>query len=354
MKTLILFISLLSSSLYAHSTFTLSRYQLLNVDEKTMGSVAKLFEVERKIDRGFSVLVPTHQVKTLMALVPNATLITPDIATDLFADQKGFDLSDYRTFPQVEAQLKEWARKYPSLVSLIPYGKSAKGLTLWALKISDNVALNEAEPELMLTAATHGDELITVEVLLTMIEQLLQNYGKDKRLTDIVKGREIFFIPVVNPDGFSRRNRYDEMKDPNRSYPYPDDMKNTPTASIRPLMDFFDSHDFKGVIDFHAYGEMIMYPWSYTKKNIQVGHEDQMRDLTRRMAESNGYKHGQISEVIYIAKGSSADYYYMKKGTLALAIEMGTTKAPRADKIPAIVEEIAEPTWKFLEHFSTH
>jgi hypothetical protein len=62
--------------------------------------------------------------------------------------------------------------------------------------------------------------------------------------------------------------------------------------------------------------------------------------------------YGPISEVIYVAKGSSADYYYWQKKTKALAIEVGRAKAPPAQQIPAYTEAQAEATWRFLESFN--
>ena len=112
-------------------------------------------------------------------------------------------------------------------------------------------------------------------------------------------------------------------------------------------MNFFDAHAIKGSIDFHSFGEMIMYPWAYTYQGIP--NETPLDQLTTKMASYNGYAHGQISKVIYVAKGSSADYYYWKKKTMALGIEIGSSYAPPTGQIPQMIQDNLESTWTFVE-----
>ncbi len=50
----------------------------------------------------------------------------------------------------------------------------------------------------------HGDETLGRQLLLYLAEYLLQGYGRDARVTRIVDETEIFLMPTLNPDGFSR------------------------------------------------------------------------------------------------------------------------------------------------------
>jgi hypothetical protein len=95
-----------------------------------------------------------------------------------------------------------------------------------------------------------------------------------------------------------------------------------------------------------------MYPWGYTKTPPESKDEVIMSDLVQTMARQNQYKAGQISTTIYIAKGSSADYFYWKKNTQAIAVELANQKVPPYGKIPSIVNEAREMIWTFLEHFN--
>jgi hypothetical protein len=57
------------------------------------------------------------------------------------------------------------------------------------------VTVDEDEPELMITAATHGDEIITPEVVLDLINKMVDGYnGGNQRFLDMVNNREIYFI----------------------------------------------------------------------------------------------------------------------------------------------------------------
>ena len=76
---------------------------------------------------------------------------------------------------------------------------------------------------------------------------------------------------------------------------------------------------------------------------------DRAHQAKTHMAEANRYTYGPIADVIYLAPGSSADYYYWKKGSLSLGIEMGQDKVPSPSEFPAYFESQEESTWRFLE-----
>ena len=78
----------------------------------------------------------------------------------------------------------------------------------------------------------------------------------------------------------------------------------------------------------------------------------EMENLTTLMAKENGYVHGPIATTIYVAKGSSSDYYFWKHNTVSVAMELGRSKAPPVGEISASVDETRESVWRFLEHFA--
>lgn len=331
----------------------LSTYKIKEPLEPVMKEIGRRFEVVRKLEDGYEVIVPAVRSRELFELGANAQLIKADISLPAIPRNpfKSVNAPDYRTFAEVNAEMVRIATENPKIAQLVSYGRSQQGRELVALKLSDNVSDDEDEPEVMLTAATHGDEVITTEVLMNLLGRLIENYAKDTRLTALVDGREIYFIPVVNPDGFYTRSRYDNNVDPNRSYPHPGDPNAKSTASIRGLLDFYHSRKIVGSVDFHAYGEMIMFPWAYTYNPIAEEFYTPYNLLAGHMAEQNGYDFGPISKVIYVAQGSSADYYFWKNKTKAFAIEVGLEKQPIPAKIPVYTETQAEPTWRFLESF---
>ncbi|MEZ4741868.1 MAG: M14 family zinc carboxypeptidase [Bdellovibrionota bacterium] len=260
-------------------------------------------------------------------------------------------LSGYRTFAQVQAALQTLAAQHPQFVHLSQIGISDEGRPQWVLKLSDNAQNDEEEPELMITAATHGDEIITTETTLRFVEELVAGYGTNERITNIIDNNEIFFIPVVNPDGFTKRERYAAGRDPNRDYPWPEKEQRVSVPCIDNLIKFFHSRNIVGSIDFHAFGELVMYPWAYSRQAPDSADQLIFANLANQMSEINAYTAGQISQVIYIAKGSSADYYYWKNNTIATAVELTRSKAPNSDQIPRILDETREMTLRFLENF---
>ncbi len=70
-----------------------------------------------------------------------------------------------------------------------------------AVKISDNVATDETEPEILFNAQQHAREHLTVEMAIYLLNLFTDNYGSDSRITNMVNSREIWIVPTVNPDG---------------------------------------------------------------------------------------------------------------------------------------------------------
>jgi predicted deacylase len=343
-KKLLLLTLLLSVSV-AFSAEQIRSYQV-SVNPLKMNKIARQFEVVQKMEKGFEVYVLEERVADFLKLAPNAILLQKNIHSET-ADRA---IPVYRNYTQVESDLKAFASNYKNLATLDTYGKTKQGRGLYVLKLSTG---GENKPRLMITAATHGDELITTEVLFNLTDELLKGYGNDARLTKILDGRDIYIIPVVSPDSFEARQRYVQNMDPNRAYPWPEDPNNKTVDVIQSMMDLTNKMKFTGSLDLHAYGKLVMYPWAYTRKApTNAADVVSFKDLVVSMSKDNQYKAGQISTTIYVAEGSSADYFYWKSGTKALAAEIGKEKIPHWNKIPAITTEAREMVWTFLEYFN--
>ncbi|MFQ6007079.1 MAG: M14 family zinc carboxypeptidase, partial [Woeseia sp.] len=93
---------------------------------------------------------------------------------------------------------------YSGLCQVITIGTSHEGRPIKALKISDNVAIDEGdEGDVVFIALHHAREWISVEMALYLAEQLLTRYSTDPQLQADVNNLEIWIIPVANPDGFA-------------------------------------------------------------------------------------------------------------------------------------------------------
>lgn len=331
-------------------TFSLYRFEAAN--QKQMDGVADQYEIVARDGSHYEVYVPIEKAKAFEVLVPRAELLKADADADWRKDliqDPGF-VAGYHDFAAVQAFMSTVCKEYPKLATQGSYGKSKKGHPLTYLRLG--APSTNKKPKIFLDAATHGDELISVEVLIQLVDELLKGYGHDPRLTRMLDETEIVVSLVVNPDGFTNQSRYEGGVDPNRSYPWPDDPDQKPTVSIQALMDLFAKETFAGSISFHAYGRLLMFPWAYTYDPIEdAGDQDFFENLTQKLAAENDYTYGPIASTIYIAKGSSVDYYYWKFKTKALAVELSGNKVPRPEKIPDSVNEAREMVWQFVESF---
>ena len=64
----------------------------------------------------------------------------------------------YHSYTEMTAEVAAVAAAHPNIVSRFSIGKSYKGRDIWAVKISDNVGIDEAEPEVMFDGTHHSDE----------------------------------------------------------------------------------------------------------------------------------------------------------------------------------------------------
>lgn len=118
----------------------------------------------------------------------------------------GFDLGSmggFYTFSEVENKLDEMFTEYPDIVSQkVSIGTSIEGRRIWMVKISDNPNIDEAEPVAYFDALHHAREPLAMATTINYMFWLLENYGVDPAVTYLIDNRELYFVPVVNPDGY--------------------------------------------------------------------------------------------------------------------------------------------------------
>ena len=111
------------------------------------------------------------------------------------------------TLPEIISEMTAAAAAFPAIAELVDLTArysappSHEGRSLYAVKISDNVGLDEDEPRFLLVAAHHGNELSTTVFALDAIARLTNGYGSDSLVTRLVDQHEIWIAPIWNPDG---------------------------------------------------------------------------------------------------------------------------------------------------------
>jgi carboxypeptidase T len=283
----------------------------------------------------------------------------------------------FHTYAEMAAEVQAAATAYPSIVQRFSIGKSYQGRALWAVKISDNVAIDEDEPEVLVDGLHHADEHMSLEMTLAILRWLTQGYGTSTRITNVVDSREIWIIFAMNPDGAAydikggnyhnwRKNRQPTSgstavgTDLNRNYDYRwgccGGASSSPSSSryrgkapfsapeTRAFRDFVRSRVIDGrqqiraSVSFHTTGRLVMWPYGYTLTNVPA---DMTKDdraafaaMGRTMAGSNGYTPIQASD-LYISSGTSRDWLYGKYRVFAYTFEMSpdSTPYPKASAI---------------------
>jgi carboxypeptidase T len=109
----------------------------------------------------------------------------------------------YWSFAQMDSIMNVMVANYPSICQKTSIGKTVEGRDIWLMKVSDNVATDEAnEPEVLYMGLQHAREAIGGSSMIFFLEYLCENYATDTRIKNLVDNREIYIIPCFNPDGW--------------------------------------------------------------------------------------------------------------------------------------------------------
>ncbi|KOU42203.1 M14 family metallopeptidase [Streptomyces sp. NPDC060334] len=272
--------------------------------------------------------------------------------------------SKYHNYAEANAEIDQRIAQYPGIMSKKVIGKSYQGRDLIAIKISDNVATDEAEPEVLFTHHQHAREHLTVEMALYLLKEFGSKYGTDSRVTNAVNGREIWIIPDLNPDGGEydiatgsyrswRKNRQPNSgssyvgTDLNRNWDYKwgccggsSGSKSSETyrgaaassaPEVKVVSDFVRSRivggkqQIKAAIDFHTYSELVLWPFGWTYNDTAPGlNADDLavyKKIGTSMANSNGYTPEQSSD-LYITDGTIDDWLWGNQRIFSYTFEM--------------------------------
>ena len=317
----------------------------------------------------------------VLRLLPAVALLTGLLGTSP-ADAVVYEFPPgylgFHTYVEMANELAATAQAHSGIVERFSIGKSYQGREIWAAKVSDNVGVDEREPEVLFDGLHHGDEHMSQEMTLAILRWLVTGYGSDATITKLVNTREIWIVFGMNPDGASydianrtwhhwRKSRQPTPgsssigTDLNRNYDYRwgccGGSSATPSSSryrgpsafsapeTRALRDFVDSRvvggrqQIRAGISFHTTGRLVMWPYGYTLTDIpsDLAAKDHkvFVAMGKAMAASNGYKPQQASD-LYISSGTSRDWLYGRHRIFSFTFEMSSNGAayPSDESIP--------------------
>lgn len=122
------------------------------------------------------------------------------------AESRNNDVTtSYTHYEELQRLFHSLVEKYPHLARVFSIGKSVEGRDLLVLEISENVNhRSPGEPMVKYVANMHGDEAVGRQLLIILGQYLLNEYGKDQRITKLVNQTDIYLMPSMNPDGFEK------------------------------------------------------------------------------------------------------------------------------------------------------
>ena len=223
---------------------------------------------------------------------------------------------------EIIAEMDRLVAAYPRICVKRVYGKSVKGVQLAALKISDNPAEDEDEPEILFDGGIHGDESIATDLIMRFVNRILTGYGIDAGITKLIDSREIWFYCMVNPDGREKSRENANGIDLNRDYGYMKVGAFTQPES-RGVRDCLLENQFALQFSYHAGIEYLLYPWCFSPSlSPDKALHSFLADL---YSTTSGYydKSKNVQSYFdYKTDGETIDYAYGVLGTAALTMEV--------------------------------
>ena len=178
---------------------------------------------------------------------------------------------------------------------------------------------------------------------------LLENYGVNDEVTYLVNETEMYFVPCINPDGYIynqindpngggmwRKNRRDLGNgefgvDLNRNYGHTWGYDNVGSSGnfssqtyrrcpfsepeTQNMRDFCEAHNFEIALNYHTYGDMLIYPWGYDY-SIFTPDSAEFVEFAMLLTEDNRYIYGTGDQTVgYIVNGDSDDWMYGEQST---------------------------------------
>ncbi len=285
-------------------------------------------------------------------------------------------MGGYYTYSQIVSVLDQLSASFPGQVSAKQsIGQTLQGRDIWAFKISDNPGTDENEPEVRFDSLHHSREPQGFATSLWFALWMLDNYGTDPLATYLVDEREIWFVPVVNADGYAynqltdpnggglwRKNRRnngggDFGVDLNRNYPFQwgyDDSGSSPFAfsetyrgtspasepETQAMTQFIQDRNFASALSVHTFSNLWLHPFGYDF--VLPTNINEYLEVSALQTEVNNYAVGSPPQILYTANGGTVDYEQDQTDTFSWTPEIGSQSDgfwPSPTRIVPLAEE---------------
>jgi carboxypeptidase T len=254
-------------------------------------------------------------------------------------------MAGFYTYQEFLDELDEMATLYPNLInakSPISTFTTHEGRPIHWVRISDNPNVDENENEVMYSAIHHAREPVSLTQTIFYMWYLLENYGTNSEITYLLDNTELYFVPMINPDGYihnevntpggggmHRKNKRNVGTsnpgvDLNRNYSYHwnetgttqnvngDTYAGTGAFSepeTQAIKWFCENHDFEFAHNAHSYGNLLLFPLGWETAPFAADH-DYFTAFTNHQVMFNNFNNMKSSG-LYPAAGDSDDWMYI-------------------------------------------
>ncbi len=324
--------------------------------ERVLGLAVDLWS-DTDTGRVLEVVLEPAGLEALRAEGIDLEVLSPDIMADAAAERARLEDADaarpgnwfaeYRDYETVDAYLDTVAARRPDLARVESLGTSVMGRRIRALRIS---AAGEEAPAVVVNGGQHAREWISVMVTTCVADRLVTDYDSDPRVRSILDRQAVWVAPLINPDGYVHSWESDRYWRKNRQGGHGVDLNRNwsvgfggrgsssnkrsqiyrgPHAFSEPetqaLRDLLTREPVTAHVDFHSFGQLILYPWSHTKK--PAPDKDQLAALGDAMASAIYGAHGNsyrlmAAQDLYTAGGTALDWSYGERGAPGFTIEL--------------------------------
>ena len=273
------------------------------------------------------------------------------------------DWGTYHTYSEMVSELQNITIAHPDITKLIALRPTYDNRTVWAVKLSDNVSSDEAEPNITILGGIHAREFIGVEVPLFILEYLVNNYSSNASVKRLVDGSQMWFLPMLNPDGHAyveqtgdwRKNRQPYTGgigvDLNRNFghlwgaeashdPAAEDFCGPRAFSeneTQAVMELALAHPMTAAVSYHSGYAAILYPWGNSIDQTAV--DPRLPSLAQNMSSAMPPARRlmpRMAREMYPATGDTDDWFYANQSVLAFTIELSTVYRPLEDQVAQI------------------
>jgi len=261
------------------------------------------------------------------------------------AVQQAEFFADYRDYRAITEHMIQLVAADPDRVALEGIGSTLDGRTIWALRIGPR----NATP-MLIDGTQHAREWIAAMTTTCVADRLVREYDRDPAIKKFVDSTALYVVPVVNPDGYQWSWSSDRYWRKNRRGGFGVDLNRnfavgwggTGSSGNQRAQDYrgeaaFSENESGALrdlakrerialhVDFHAYGQLLLYPWNYSPQ--QAKDRDRFAAIGDRMASAIYAQHEKRYALmqgieLYPAAGTLSDWAYGDANALSFTIEL--------------------------------